>query len=256
MRVRFNLATVSSEGTDLRPDEAGAGEGAEVFEEPVGGKVGDVFERAAFFKMMRRAANNGERLFAGEHFVGFFVQFEGGLILFSNDEQGRRFDTKKRVASEVRPTSPRNHGTNSFAKVRCGDEGSAGAGVGAEEPDAKIPGLVFSSHPVGGTVEALGEQAHVEAQVCALGFLRAFVGREQFEQERAETGFAEEPGEFTIAQTPLTVGVGEDDQPIGVERDGKFAIQRGGTCGDTNGAGCFARLQSVSFSAHSSVVLP
>ncbi len=254
MRVRFNLATVSSDGTDLRPDEAGAGEGAEVFEEPVGGKAGDIFECTTFFKMMRGATDNGERLFASEHFVGFLVQFEGGLILFSNDEQGWRFDTKKRVASEVGPAATRDHGTNGFAEVRSSDEGSTCPGVGTEEADAKIPGFVFSSHPVGGTVEALSEQAHVEAQVCALGFLGAFGRREQFEQKRAETGFAEEPGKLTIAKAPPTVGVGEDDQPVCVEWNGKFAIQSGGTCGDTNGAGCFARLQSVSFSAHSSIV--
>ena len=75
-----------------------------------------------------------------------------------------------------------------------------------------------------------------------MGLLGAFGRRQQFEQERTETGFAEKPGKLTIAQAPPTVGVGEDDQPVCVEWNGKFAIQSGGSCGDVDAAGCFARL--------------
>jgi len=227
-----------------------------MFKEPVRREAGGFFQRAAFFKVMGRATNDGERLFPGEHVVGFLVHFERGLVLFAHDEQRRGFDTAKRVAGEVGASTTRDHCADGFAEVRCGDECGAGTGVRAEETEAQIPRLIFIGDPVGGAAEALREEPHVEAQVCALGFVGAFVGREQFDQELAETGLAEEPGQFAIAQAPTAAGVGEDDQPVGVEWNGKFALKRGGTRGEADVAGGFSRLQSVSFSAHSLQFFP
>ena len=84
----------------------------------------------------------------------------------------------------------------------------------------------------------------------ALSFLEAFLGGEQFDEQGAEPGLAQKPGEFGVASVAAAAGVRKNDETFGVGGHHELAIQHGGAGGDANVAGDVTRRQPVSFSAH------
>lgn len=234
----------------LCPDKPSARKRTEMFEEPVAGEAGDIFQSAAFFKIVRYATNNRKQLLHREHFVSVLVDFDGFLVQFAHDEQGGGLYSSQRIACQIRSSTASNHGTDILSKIRRRDESAACARAGAEESDAQVARFIFVRHPMSCTGETLGEQSHVETVMCAASFLGAFLGREQFNQQRAKASLAEQTREFRIALAPLRSGVGEDDETFGVGGHDEFAVKSDGPGGDTNTAGRVARLQPVSFSAH------
>ena len=131
----------------------------------------------------------------------------------SDDQQGRRENSRQRRSGEIRPAAPRYDGGDGHAGIGCRRHGGAAAGAGAEVPDGQRARVVASGQPAGRPDQTLGQQVDVEDVGSIL-----LLGRcQQIEQQCGQTRVIEYlcditiPGAAAAASTP----VGEHDDPHG-----------------------------------------
>ena len=77
---------------------------------PIGRQARDRFERAGFFKEVRRAGHDFQLLFAAKFRKRFLVQPDHHVIVSTHDEQRRRLHTRQCITREIGPSAARDHG--------------------------------------------------------------------------------------------------------------------------------------------------
>jgi len=155
------------------------------------------------------------------------VQLYDRRVETANDQQGRGTDEGQIFAREIRASPARYDGVNPIGPTGRGDECSAGACAGAEQPDRKSPRIVLSVQPAHRADQAPGKQTDIETKVPSSGIDLLLPDREQIEQQRPETFLPERLGDKPVAggMTATPGAVREHYKAAGTRRNCKISFE-------------------------------
>jgi hypothetical protein len=110
---------------------------------------------------------------------------------------------------------------------RC-DEGSSGTGAGAKQTEGQRLGQRLAREPGNGLLEAAGEAMDVEAELRGLHIDRVFVGCEEVDKQRGETGRLERPRNRPIppAEAAAPTPMREEDDARSTPRNNQVSLDR------------------------------
>jgi hypothetical protein len=166
----------------------------------VGLRARDRFERAGFFKEVRRAGHDFQLLFAAKFRKRFLVQPDHRFIVSTHDEQLWRLHTRQCITREIGPSAARDHRIDPLPDFDRSYQRCASAGARSEIADAEIARFRLRDEPPRHFREPTRQQADVESQPLrdiVLDLLRG----QQIEKQRAIARFADDSRDELIART-------------------------------------------------------
>jgi len=190
--------------------------------EPADRVVLDLFERARLLEQMAGALDDDQLLRRAQPAIGHPVQLDDLRVEAADDQQGRRGDVRQRIAGEIGAAAARHDRLRRARHRRC-RQGRSGAGAGPERADRQVRGLRRRDGPVGGEVEAGGEQRDVED----VGAVALFGRGQKVEQQGREPRIAQCRGYPIVAraQSAAAAAMREDDEPLGIFRQPEQGLQ-------------------------------
>ena len=157
--------------------------GVEVLANPIGRQTRDRFERAGFFKEVRRAGHDFQLLFAAKFRKRFLVQPDHRVIVSTHDEQRRRLHTRQRVTREIEPSAARDHGIDPLPDFGRSHQRCTAAGARSEIADAEIARRRLRDEPPRHFREPARQQADVETRTPREIVLDLLLRGQQIEEQ-------------------------------------------------------------------------
>jgi len=208
----------------LYPERFRGGSGSparQVGGKPVPGQGGGHGQRARLPEQVGRARDDLQPVLAAQAGLSLAVEVEHDVVLPADDEQGRRGHRGEPARGKVGTPAAGDHGGDVRAGFGGGRQRRRRAGARAEVADGRPGGGRLGAQPVSDLAKAAGEQADVE-HVRPVEFL---LPREQVEEQGAEPGFVQHPGDVLVARAVPTAAaaVREHHDPRRLVRHGQVA---------------------------------
>ena len=204
--------------------------GFEIFLEPDPGQFRDFVECAGLFKEMAGAGNDFETVRGIVRQGGNrgAVEAENYRIVVTDDEEGRRVDSRERGAGKIRPAASRDDCMYYPGVIGCCCECRGGTRARPEIAEAEAVETILCADPVGYGGEAGDQEFDIEAQSPGSGVYAFLVFCQEIGEDSRDGAAVQRAGHAAVsgAVAAAAAAVGEENKTGGVFGKRKIGGER------------------------------